>query len=184
MALADFLNRRNHKHISSMIQARKNLNLEYSETIGFEGTDQALILAQIKVYEAMLSLNCPTWAIKGDKHFRKYLKKYGLKVPTYDFNFIEENVPKFWDAFRFTMLDPSNPGNFTSKAVSELILEFEKCFKEMPKKFRASSEIELQAIELAIEALKLCLYSDNQLLANPVFEVILLIWYHYKFPIV
>lgn len=183
MRLAELSKRRNHNNVAGMIAARKQLSFEYSEADGFEGTEEALILAQIKVYEAMLTLDCPAWAIKGDKHFRKYLAKNGLKVPTYDFYFIEENVPKFWNSFRFTMLNPSNPGNFTSKAVDELMSEFEKCFQEMPKKFRASKDIEFQAIELVIEALKICLYSDNQLLANPVFEVVLLIWYHYKFPI-
>lgn len=184
MKLAELLKRRNRNNVAGMIVARKQLNLEYSDDYGFEGTEEALILAQIKVYEAILSLDCPAWAIKGDKNFRKYLAKYGLKVPTYDFFFIEENLPKFWNSFRLTMLDPSNPGNFTSKAVAELVSEFEKCFEEMPKKFRASKDIEFQAIELLIEALKICLYSDNQLLANPIFEVVLLIWYHYKFPIV
>lgn len=166
-----------------MIAIRKSRNIAYSDFPGFEGTDEALFLAQIKVYEAMIRLNSPSWAVKGDKHFRKYLKKFHLKVPVYDFNFIEDSLPKFWDTFRFTMLEPENPGTFTPIVLNELRFQFKKLFEELPNKYRAKEDVEYEAVELMIEALRVCLESDNQLLANPVFEVVLLIWYHYRFPI-
>lgn len=168
----------------NMIASRKSRGIQYENYLGFEGTERALALAQIKVYEAIVNLNSPRWAVKGDRHFRKYFKKFQLKVPHYDFFFIEEYLPAFWDSFRFILLKPENTQALRPNEIGQLKTEFIGLFQKMPDKFRDKNGAESDAVELMLEALKLCLESNNQLLANPIFEIVLLIWYHYVHPLV
>lgn len=167
------------KYFERMIELRESLQVPYTESIGFEGSDQALLLAQVTVYKAILKLDTPSWAVKGDKKFRKYLKKTNQKLPDYDFYILEEFTPRFWDSFRFILLRPDNSGSFKPIVVEELRSEFIKIFMEMPDKLRDKNGTELAAVNLMLQALQICLSEDKQLLANPIFEVILLIWYHY-----
>jgi len=133
----------------------------------------------VTVYKAILELDTPSWAVKGDKHFRKYFKKLNQKLPDYDFYILEEYMPRFWDAFRFILLRPDNLGSFNPVVVEELRSEFIKIFMEMPEKLGDKNGTELAAANLMLQALQICLNEDQQLLANPIFEVVLLIWYHY-----
>ena len=73
------------KYFERMIEVRERLKVPYTEAPGFEGSDQALFLAQVTVYKAILELDTPSWAVKGDKQFRKYFKKTNQKLPDYDF---------------------------------------------------------------------------------------------------
>ena len=166
-----------------MIAARDRLGISYSEYPGFEGTDQALLLAQVTVYKSIIRLDTPKWAMKGDRQFRKYLKKFGQKVPDFDFYYLEEFLPKLWNVFRFILLRPDNQGRLDPAVQEELRSEFIKIFMEMPTKLRVNDGTELAAANLLIEALQMALEEDRQLLANPIFEVVLLIWYHYVWPI-
>jgi hypothetical protein len=166
-----------------MIEVRERLKIPYSEEIGFEGSDQALLLAQIAVYKAILELDTPSWAVKGDKQFRKYFKKTNQKLPDYDFYFLEEYLGQFWDTFRFILMRPDNSGSFKPVVVEELRSEFINIFMNMPDKLRVKNGTELAAVNLMLQALQICLSEDKQLLANPIFEVILLIWYHFVLPI-
>jgi hypothetical protein len=117
------------KYFESMIELRERLQVPYTESIGFEGSDQALLLAQVTVYKAILKLDTPGWAVKGDKKFRKHLKKTNQKLPDYDFHILEEFTPRFWDSFRFILLRPDNSGSFKHIVVEELRSEFIKIFK-------------------------------------------------------
>jgi hypothetical protein len=76
-------------------------------------------------------------------------------------------------------LRPDNLGSFNPVVVEELRSEFIKIFMEMPEKLRDKNGTELAAANLMLQALQICLNEDQQLLANPIFEVVLLIWYHY-----
>jgi hypothetical protein len=175
--------KRYRRHLRHMIEVRESLELAYSEEIGFEGSEQALLLAQITVYKAILELNTPSWAVKGDKHFRKYFKKTNQKLPDYDFYFLGEYLPQFWDSFRFIIMRPDNSGSMKPIVVEELRSEFINIFMNLPDKLRVKNGTELAAVNLMLEALHICLSEDKQLLANPIFEVVLLIWYHYVLPI-
>ena len=166
-----------------MVTARERLNLPYAEYPGYEGSDQALLLAQVTVYKAILQLDTPIWAVKGDKQFRKYLRKLNQKVPDYDFDFLEEFIPRFWNSFRFILLRPDNMGRMQPEVTEELRSEFISIFMDMPDKFRVKDGTELAAANLMLQALEICLEENRQLLANPIFEVVLLIWYHYVWPI-
>ena len=168
------------KYFERMIELRERLQVSYTDSIGFEGSDRALLLAQVTVYKAIMELNTPSWAVKGDKKFRKYLKKTNQKLPDYDFYILEEYMPRFWDSFRFTLLRPDNSGSFNPIVVEEIRSEFIKIFMEMPEKLRDKNGTELAAANLMLQALQICLSEDQQLLANPIFEVVLLIWYHYS----
>jgi len=167
------------QYFERMIEFRERLQVPYTDSIGFEGSDQALLLAQVTVYKAVMELDTPSWAVKGDKQFRKYLKKTNQKIPDYDFYLLEEYMPKFWDSFRFILLRPDNSGSFNPIVVEELRSEFIKIFMEMPDKLRDKNGAELAAVNLMLQALQICLSEDKQLLANPIFEVVILIWYHY-----
>ncbi len=171
------------KKFKRMIQERERLQVSYSDEIGFEGSDQALFLAQITVYKAILELETPNWAVKGDKQFRKYFRKTNQKLPDYDFYFLEDFLPQFWDSFRFILMRPDNSGSFKPVVIEELRSEFINIFMNMPDKLRVKNGTELAAVNLMLEALQLCLSEDKQLLAAPIFEVILLIWYHFVLPI-
>jgi hypothetical protein len=170
--------------LKRMIKERERLQVSYSDEIGFEGSDQALFLAQITVYKAILELEAPNWAVKGDKQFRKYFKKTNQKLPDYDFYLLEDFLPQFWDSFRFILLRPDNLGSFKPIVKEELRSEFIQIFMKMPNKFRVNNGTELAAVNLMLEALQICLSEDKQLLAAPIFEVVLLIWYYYLNPIV
>jgi hypothetical protein len=167
-----------------MIEVRERLQVPYTEAKGFEGSDQALLLAQVTVYKAILELDTPSWAVKGDKHSRKYFKKTNQKLPDYDFYLLEEYLPLLWDTFRFILLRPDNVGSFNPIVVEELRSEFIKIFMKMPDKLRVQNGTELAAVNLMLEALHICLSEDKQLLASPIFEIVLLIWYHFVLPIV
>jgi hypothetical protein len=54
---------------------------------------------------------------------------------------------------------------------------------KMPDKLRVKNGTELAAVNLMLQALQICLSENKQLLANPIFEVVLLIWYYYVLPI-
>lgn len=166
-----------------MIKARERLEVSYSDQPDFEGSDQALFLAQITVYKAILKLGTPKWAVKGDKQFRKFFKKFKQKVPDYDFYLLSEYMPRFWDAFRFILLRPDNVGRLDPVVVEELRSEFINVFMDLPEKFRVNDGTELAATNLMIEALQVCLDEEQQLLAQPIFEVVLLIWYHFVWPL-
>lgn len=179
-----FGSKHNRMYFQNMIAARERLNISYSDSPGYEGSEQALLLAQVTVYKAILQLDSPKWAVKGDKGFRKYLKKFDQKLPEYDFHLLEEYTPRFWDSFRFILLRPDNMGRFQPVVIEELRSEFIKIFMDMPNKFRVKDGTELAATNLMIQALQICLDEDRQLLANSIFEVVLLIWYYYVWPIV
>ena len=171
------------KYFERMIEVRERLKVPYTEAPGFEGSDQALFLAQVTVYKAILELDTPSWAVKGDKQFRKYFKKTNQKLPDYDFYLLEEYLPIFWDSFRFILLRPDNLGSLKPIVVEELRSEFINIFMKMPDKLRVKNGTELAAVNLMLQALQICLSENKQLLANPIFEVVLLIWYYYVLPI-
>lgn len=182
-AMTSFVSKIYRQRFESMITKRESLNLPYIDAPGYEASEQALVLAQVTVYKAILQLETPKWAFKGDKQFRKFLKKYDQKLPEYDFYFLEEYMPRFWDSFRFILLRPDNMGSFQPVVTEELRSEFIKIFMDMPSKLRVKDGTELAATNLMLQALQICLDENKPLLANPVFEVVLLIWYHYVWPI-
>jgi hypothetical protein len=81
-------------------------------------------------------------------------------------------------------LRPDNLGSFKPIVKEELRSEFIQIFMKMPNKFRVNNGTELAAVNLMLEALQICLSEDKKLLAAPIFEVVLLIWYYYLNPIV
>ncbi len=167
------------KNIEKMIIDREHFDAYYSEALGFEGSDEALILAQLYVYKAMVALDIPKWAFEGDKQFRKYLNKFGQKTPNYDFDFVINYTREFWDSFRFTLMHPQYSGGFSNEAQADLRNRFVELYSGMPTKFRVKSGEEQLAVELMICALSICLKEERQFVANPIFEYVLLVWYHF-----
>ncbi len=165
--------------IEQAVAVREQKEISYSEDWGYEGSNNAFMLAQMFVYKSVLDLGVPAWAFKGDEKFRKYALKFNQKVPSYDFDFIIEYTEVFWDTFRFTLMQSENVGKLSPEVLGEMKTRFVELFNQMPSKFRVKDRKEEAAADLMIHSLAHCLRNEKQLVANAIFEYVLLVWYHY-----
>jgi len=161
------------------IFGRKKLRLpKISTEPGWEGSDEALLLAQQVVFQAATDLQIP-WFQEALKKYLSFLSENKLKVTNDDFEYIQNNVARMWDLFRTHMLSPEVGGRWSQEIQDELFDLFTREYSNAPLRYQPPLLEHFDLAQLACLSLQRCLIEDKQVLANAIFEVIDILWCHY-----
>ena len=146
---------------------------------GYEETDEAFAHAHKLVLDVLKFEEFPRWGVIGQEGLNNFLGKYGKKVPDDDYDFLIEKKNLLWDDFRNYLLRPGITGAWNEVTSSEVFKIISSIFSSFPGKYRPDGPEWVEAagtLHLAIDA---SLKSDQQILAQPIMEVVLILWIHY-----
>lgn len=145
---------------------------------GWEGSDEALLLAQQIVFQTATDLEI-SWFQEALKKYMAFLGTKKKKVTDDDFVFIQQHLGTMWDLFRLYMLRPEVGGKWSSIVRDELHDLFLQEYSTLPLEYQPPKLEGFDLALLACASLERCLLEDRQILANAVFEVIDILWCHY-----
>ena len=151
---------------------------EISNEPGWEGSDEAYLLASNIVFEMANKLEIP-WFKPALKRYLSNLAKNKTKVRDEDLSFIQLQTSKVWDLFRTYMMSPEVNGRWSSEARSELSDLFADAASHAPYRYQPPNLEQFDKAQLTCLSLEVCLVDDKQILANAIFEVVEVIWCHH-----
>jgi len=151
---------------------------EISNEPGWEGSDEAILLAQQIVYETATKLEIP-WFKEALKKYMTFLSEQRKKVSDEDFIFVQNQTVRLWDIFRNHMMSPEVGGRWSAEVRGELFELFSKEYSHGPHRYQPPGLEQFDLAQLACLSLETCLMEDKQILANAIFEVIEVLWCHY-----
>ena len=146
---------------------------------GYEETDEAFAHAHKLVLDVLKFEEFPRWGVIGQEGLHNFLVKYGKKVPDDDYDFLIEKKNLLWDNFRNYLLSPGITGAWNEVTSSEVFKIISSIFSSFPRKYRPDGPEWVEAagtLHLAIDA---SLKSDQQILTQPIMEVVLILWIHF-----
>lgn len=162
----------------ALFRRKDNKLPEISMEPGWEGSDEAFLMAQEIVFQTATDLEL-SWFQDSLKKYLGFLSTNKQKVTDEDFVYIQQHLQAMWDLFRLYMLRPEVSGKWSSEIRNELHDLFVQKYTSGPLKYQPPK---LEGFDLALLAcisLERCLLEDKQMLANAVFEVIDILWCHY-----
>jgi hypothetical protein len=151
---------------------------EISNEPGWEGSDEALLLAQQIVYETATKLEIP-WFKEALKKYMIFLSEQRMKVSDEDFVFVQRQTTHLWDVFRNYMMLPEVGGRWSSEIRGDLFDLLTKEFTQVPHRYQPPTLEQFDLAQLSCLSLETCLLEDKQILANAIFEVIEVLWCHH-----
>jgi hypothetical protein len=146
---------------------------------GYEETDEAFAHAHKLVLDVLKFEEFPRWGVVGQEGLNNYLSKFQKKVPDSDYDFLIEKKSLIWDGFRNYLMRPEIAGSWNEVSSSEAFKIFTSIFSSFPGKYKPDGPEWVEAagtLHLAIDA---SLKSDKQILAEPIMEVVLILWIHF-----
>jgi hypothetical protein len=151
---------------------------EISNEPGWEGSDEAYLLASNIVFETANSLEI-SWFQPALKRYLAYLAKNKIKVSNEDFMFVQLQTSRVWDLFRTYMMSPEVSGRWSSEVRSELFNLFVDAASQAPHRYQAPHLEQFDKAQLTCLSLETCLADNKQILANAILEVVEVIWCHH-----
>ena len=157
---------------------RKHHLPEIGTEPGWEGSDEALLLAQQIVFQAATDLEI-SWFQESLRKYLDYLGSNKQKVTDEDFTYLQQHIGMMWDEFRMYMLQPKVGGGWSVEVKNNLYDLFVARYSSGPIRYQPPRLEGFDLALLACTSLERCLIEDKQLLANAIFEVIDILWCHY-----
>jgi hypothetical protein len=146
---------------------------------GFEATETAFYHAMNLVSDAVNNLEKSEWVEIGKKNFLTYLNIQGLKLPDSEFKFFSQNFPILWDTFRNHFMQPEVYGMWSIKEYGDVNKLLTAEYQRISREFGKSDKVWSGAADLTMVSLDLALERQQQILAQPVIEYVLIIWMSY-----
>ena len=146
---------------------------------GYEETDEAFAHAHKLVLDVLKFEEFPRWGVVGQEGLNNYLSKFQKKVPDSDYDFLIEKKSLIRDGFRNYLMRPEIAGSWNEVSSSEAFKIFTSIFSSFPGKYKPDGPEWVEAagtLHLAIDA---SLKSNKQILAEPIMEVVLILWIHF-----
>jgi hypothetical protein len=151
---------------------------EISNEPGWEGSDEAYLLASNIVFETANKLEIP-WFKPALRRYLAYLAKNKVKVSEEDLTYIQIQTSKNWDLFRNYMMSPAVSGRWNSEVRSGLFELLADAASHTPYRYQPPDLEHFDKAQITCLSLEACLRDEKQILANAIFEVVEVIWCHY-----
>jgi hypothetical protein len=146
-----------------------------SRTPGWEGSDEAFLLAQEIVIKTARDLEID-WFPDSLANFLKFMRVNKKKVSDQDYEFLVSKTSDLWDLFRKFMMSPDVAGQWSAEIKIELNDLLVDEFMTSDSRYEAENAEEFDLAELTIGCLEVVLTEDKQVLANAIFENIVIFW--------
>jgi hypothetical protein len=145
---------------------------------GWEGSDDAIFLAQVIVCETATKLET-RWFQEALKKYLTFLNSQNKKVSDEDFVFVQSQTVRMWDLFRNYMMSPEVNGRWSSEVREALFKLLAEEYLRVPLKYQPLELEEFDLAQIACLSLERCLMEDKQILSNAIFEAIEILWCHH-----
>jgi hypothetical protein len=146
---------------------------------GFESTPSAFYHAEILVSKAIESLENSDWAVKGKNIYTTFHNIQGLKLPKTEFEFLSRKLPILWDKFRGYLMQPTVYGKWSVQEYGDINKILESEYQQFSKEYGRADKVWNSAADLTMISLDMALERDQQILAQPIIEYVLIIWLSY-----
>lgn len=146
---------------------------------GFEATQSAFYHAEILVSEAMAKLEKSGWALEGKNIYIAFRNIQGLKLPDSEFEFLTNKLSKIWDSFRSYLMQSDVYGKWSVKEYGEVNKILKSEYQQISQEYGMEDEAWTGAADLTLISLDTALEREQQILAQPIIEYVLIIWLSY-----
>jgi hypothetical protein len=146
---------------------------------GFESTPSAFYHAEILVSKAMENLENSDWAVKGKGIYITYYNIQGMKLPDAEFEFLSRKLPILWDKFRGFLMQPNVYGKWSVQEYGDVNKILVSEYQQLSKEYGRADKVSKGAADLTMISLDIALERDQQILAQPIIEYVLIIWLSY-----
>lgn len=147
---------------------------------GFEATEAAFLNASALVLEVAVKENVGPWARKSFIIFSNFLKENKKKLPDEEAVLLNEQFGIFWNAFSGYLLQPHINGSWNDEVFLEMMDVFCNVFDELPRKYKPNGTEYRNAAGLLMYSLDEAFKKNKQILAQPIIEYVLILWFHYS----
>jgi hypothetical protein len=147
---------------------------------GYEATEAAFLNASALVLEVAVKENVGPWARKSFIIFSNFLKENKKKLPDDEAAFLNEKFGIFWNAFSGYLLQPRVSGAWNDEVFLQLMDIFLEEFDAFPQKYKPNGTEYRNAAGLLMYSLDEAFKKNKQILAQPIIEYVLILWFHYS----
>ena len=147
---------------------------------GYEATEAAFVNASALVLDTAVRENVGDWARKSFIIFSNFLKENKKKLPDDQAVLLNEQFGIFWNAFSGYLLQPHINGAWNDEVFLGLMDVFCNEFEAMPREYKPNGTEYRNAAGLLMYSLDEAFKKNKQILAQPIIEYVLILWFHYS----
>lgn len=151
---------------------------EISNEPGWEGSDEAFLLASNIVFETANKLEI-FWFQRALKRYLGYLAINRIKVSHEDFGYVQTQTSRVWDIFRNYMVSSEVNGRWSPEIRANLQDLLVDAARNTSHAYQPPNLEHFDKAQLTSLSLEICLKEDKQILANAIIEVVEVIWCHH-----